>query len=180
MYTHTLLQRMRRPRRHRWLTVSVFFIAYSVFQAVLSNASEPADDKVDSMSTVQDTKTTHAEPKGNYNIFKGNQNQIVLISFYQSIAVYCVKQVSPRVRHKPRCPFFNSRHLSSFIDPYPATPITLAKAWSPFQGSFTPQFIVSTTDVTSPPILLFATFSEYLSVFFDLLEDNLTSDFIYW
>ncbi|CAH2097182.1 unnamed protein product [Euphydryas editha] len=34
---------MRKPRRHRWLTVSVFFIAYSVFQAVLSNASEPAD-----------------------------------------------------------------------------------------------------------------------------------------
>uniref|UniRef100_A0A2A4IZH9 Sodium/calcium exchanger membrane region domain-containing protein n=1 Tax=Heliothis virescens TaxID=7102 RepID=A0A2A4IZH9_HELVI len=34
---------MRRPRRHRWLTVSVFFIAYSVFQAVYSpsNASDP-------------------------------------------------------------------------------------------------------------------------------------------
>ncbi|CAG9794850.1 unnamed protein product [Diatraea saccharalis] len=37
---------MRRPRRHRWLTVSVFFIAYSVLQAVFtsSNASEPASD----------------------------------------------------------------------------------------------------------------------------------------
>ncbi|XP_026322939.1 probable sodium/potassium/calcium exchanger CG1090 isoform X2 [Hyposmocoma kahamanoa] len=31
--------RMRRPRRHRWLTVSVFFIAYSVFQAVLNPAA---------------------------------------------------------------------------------------------------------------------------------------------
>ncbi|KAL0860828.1 hypothetical protein ABMA27_009370 [Loxostege sticticalis] len=41
--------RMRRPRRHRWLTVSVFFIAYSVFQAVLtsSNASEPAEPPVE-------------------------------------------------------------------------------------------------------------------------------------
>ncbi|CAH0684018.1 unnamed protein product [Chilo suppressalis] len=38
--------RMRRPRRHRWLTVSVFFIAYSVLQAVFtaSTASEPAVD----------------------------------------------------------------------------------------------------------------------------------------
>ncbi|XP_053619933.1 probable sodium/potassium/calcium exchanger CG1090 isoform X2 [Plodia interpunctella] len=37
--------RMRRPRRHRWLTVSVFFIAYSVFQAVMtsSTASDPVD-----------------------------------------------------------------------------------------------------------------------------------------
>ncbi|CAH0697188.1 unnamed protein product [Spodoptera exigua] len=37
--------RMRSPRRHRWLTVSVFFIAYSVFQAIYSpsNASEPID-----------------------------------------------------------------------------------------------------------------------------------------
>ncbi|RVE52767.1 hypothetical protein evm_002640 [Chilo suppressalis] len=37
---------MRRPRRHRWLTVSVFFIAYSVLQAVFtaSTASEPAVD----------------------------------------------------------------------------------------------------------------------------------------
>ncbi|XP_072933005.1 probable sodium/potassium/calcium exchanger CG1090 [Epargyreus clarus] len=35
--------RMRRPRRHRWLTVSVFFIAYSVFQAMLSTATEPGD-----------------------------------------------------------------------------------------------------------------------------------------
>ncbi|CAK1541193.1 unnamed protein product [Leptosia nina] len=34
---------MRRPRRHRWLVVSVFFIAYSVFQAVLGKPSEPAD-----------------------------------------------------------------------------------------------------------------------------------------
>ncbi|KAJ8715474.1 hypothetical protein PYW07_009956 [Mythimna separata] len=40
---------MRRPRRHRWLTVSVFFIAYSVFQAVYkpSNASEPLDKALD-------------------------------------------------------------------------------------------------------------------------------------
>ncbi|CAH2059625.1 unnamed protein product, partial [Iphiclides podalirius] len=30
------VRRMHRPRRHRWLTVSVFFIAYSIFQAVLS------------------------------------------------------------------------------------------------------------------------------------------------
>ncbi|KAL4710818.1 hypothetical protein ACJJTC_010941 [Scirpophaga incertulas] len=37
-------QTMRRPRRHRWLTVSVFFIAYSMLQSVFtaSDASEPA------------------------------------------------------------------------------------------------------------------------------------------
>ncbi|CAH0721028.1 unnamed protein product, partial [Brenthis ino] len=52
--------RMRKPRRHRWLTVSVFFIAYSVFQAVLSNASEPVEDKVD-VSPVPEIKTTNFE-----------------------------------------------------------------------------------------------------------------------
>ncbi|KAF9408299.1 hypothetical protein HW555_011968 [Spodoptera exigua] len=43
--------RMRRPRRHRWLTVSVFFIAYSVFQAIYSpsNASEPIDKPVEDL-----------------------------------------------------------------------------------------------------------------------------------
>ncbi|CAG4970847.1 unnamed protein product [Colias eurytheme] len=35
---------MRRPRRHRWLTVSIFFIAYSVFQAVIGSPSEPVKD----------------------------------------------------------------------------------------------------------------------------------------
>ncbi|XP_064074871.1 probable sodium/potassium/calcium exchanger CG1090 [Vanessa tameamea] len=59
--------RMRKPRRHRWLTVSVFFIAYSVFQAVLSNASEPADpmDKTPETGKVSPapefSKTTNAE-----------------------------------------------------------------------------------------------------------------------
>ncbi|XP_045780474.1 probable sodium/potassium/calcium exchanger CG1090 isoform X1 [Maniola jurtina] len=35
--------RMRKPRRHRWLTLSVIMIAYSIFQAVMSNPSEPPE-----------------------------------------------------------------------------------------------------------------------------------------
>ncbi|XP_061380142.1 probable sodium/potassium/calcium exchanger CG1090 [Danaus plexippus] len=52
--------RMRKPRRHRWLTVSVFFIAYSVFQAVLSHPSEPANPEADTarVSQAPDIKTT--------------------------------------------------------------------------------------------------------------------------
>ncbi|KOB62898.1 putative potassium-dependent sodium-calcium exchanger [Operophtera brumata] len=42
-----LAQRMRRPRRHRWLTVSVFFIAYSVFQAVFSASITPETAELD-------------------------------------------------------------------------------------------------------------------------------------
>lgn len=39
---------MRRPRRHRWLLVSVFLITYSVFQAVLSTDVEnKPNDKTD-------------------------------------------------------------------------------------------------------------------------------------
>ncbi|CAG9118968.1 unnamed protein product [Plutella xylostella] len=34
--------RMRRPRRHRFLTLSVFFITYSVFHAVFSAAVDKA------------------------------------------------------------------------------------------------------------------------------------------
>ncbi|CAB3223003.1 unnamed protein product [Arctia plantaginis] len=62
---------MRRPRRHRWLTVSVFFIAYSVFQAVFmsSNASEPiatpddVADKIDK-TPVADEITKSQTGKG--------------------------------------------------------------------------------------------------------------------
>ncbi|XP_045455422.1 probable sodium/potassium/calcium exchanger CG1090 [Melitaea cinxia] len=59
--------RMRKPRRHRWLTVSVFFIAYSVFQGVLSNASEPADqadktaDVVNPSLSPEIARTTNVE-----------------------------------------------------------------------------------------------------------------------
>ncbi|KAJ0170926.1 hypothetical protein K1T71_013698 [Dendrolimus kikuchii] len=40
--------RMRRPRRHRWLTISVLFIAYSIFQAVTSAPSTTAPDVAES------------------------------------------------------------------------------------------------------------------------------------
>lgn len=62
---------MRKPRRHRWLTVSVFFIAYSVFQGVLSKASEPADqadktaDVVNPSLGPETARTSNVEgPKG--------------------------------------------------------------------------------------------------------------------
>lgn len=40
---------MRRPKRYRWLTVSVFLVAYSVFHAVLSAKVEqtPTNDKTE-------------------------------------------------------------------------------------------------------------------------------------
>ncbi|XP_021204452.1 probable sodium/potassium/calcium exchanger CG1090 isoform X2 [Bombyx mori] len=52
---------MRRPRRHRWLTISVFFIAYSVIQAVFSatTVSEPsAPSKADTTPDESVVKTT--------------------------------------------------------------------------------------------------------------------------
>ncbi|XP_026754390.2 probable sodium/potassium/calcium exchanger CG1090 isoform X2 [Galleria mellonella] len=57
--------RMRRPRRHRWLTVSVFFIAYSVFQAVMtsSTASEPASDTNPEPSEKKTTPIAENEPE---------------------------------------------------------------------------------------------------------------------
>ncbi|XP_041985191.1 probable sodium/potassium/calcium exchanger CG1090 [Aricia agestis] len=54
--------RMRRPRRHRWLTVSVFFIAYTVFHAVLGKASEPADPIVE-VTAGPAVKSTGADVK---------------------------------------------------------------------------------------------------------------------
>ncbi|CAH4037030.1 probable sodium/potassium/calcium exchanger CG1090 isoform X1 [Pieris brassicae] len=59
--------RMRRPRRHRWLVVSVFFIAYSVFQAVLGKPSEPgpspASDIVSPAVTRLTTEQKEVEQK---------------------------------------------------------------------------------------------------------------------
>ncbi|XP_013165794.1 PREDICTED: probable sodium/potassium/calcium exchanger CG1090 isoform X1 [Papilio xuthus] len=52
--------RMRRPRRHRWLTVSVFFIAYSIFQAVLSASTSPLIDKL--TTTSEDSQPASPEP----------------------------------------------------------------------------------------------------------------------
>ncbi|XP_049880616.1 probable sodium/potassium/calcium exchanger CG1090 [Pectinophora gossypiella] len=57
--------RMRRPRRHRWLTLSVFFVAYSVFQAVFSPSSTastvgPSTD-VDEPSSQRDNPITIPE-----------------------------------------------------------------------------------------------------------------------
>ncbi|XP_022827560.1 probable sodium/potassium/calcium exchanger CG1090 isoform X2 [Spodoptera litura] len=57
--------RMRRPRRHRWLTVSVFFIAYSVFQAIYSpsNASEPIDKPAEDIPIGPPTNKPEVTPK---------------------------------------------------------------------------------------------------------------------
>ncbi|XP_039760720.1 probable sodium/potassium/calcium exchanger CG1090 [Pararge aegeria] len=57
--------KMRKPRRHRWLTLSVVMIAYSVFQAVMSNPSEPAEnpDKLPEPTiphVPENTKTTNS------------------------------------------------------------------------------------------------------------------------
>ncbi|KAJ2940030.1 hypothetical protein O0L34_g14063 [Tuta absoluta] len=49
---------MRRPRHHRWLTMSVLFIAYSVFQAVFSAASTATVSLVDETSSADGKSTT--------------------------------------------------------------------------------------------------------------------------
>ncbi|CAH2265387.1 jg13340 [Pararge aegeria aegeria] len=63
--TYTIAKKMRKPRRHRWLTLSVVMIAYSVFQAVMSNPSEPAEnpDKLPEPTiphVPENTKTTNS------------------------------------------------------------------------------------------------------------------------
>ncbi|XP_063629587.1 probable sodium/potassium/calcium exchanger CG1090 [Cydia splendana] len=52
--------RMRRPRRHRWLTVSVFFIAYSVGQALMSS---PGDAPKEGSTLPEPTPTILTSPK---------------------------------------------------------------------------------------------------------------------
>lgn len=47
---------MRRPRRHRWLAVSVFFIAYSLFQKATSDSvglpESPIPDSKETLDTI--------------------------------------------------------------------------------------------------------------------------------
>ncbi|CAG9794851.1 unnamed protein product [Diatraea saccharalis] len=87
---------MRRPRRHRWITVSVFFIAYSVLQAAftLSNASEPASD-VDLPEKIEKTEkgiqSTPADPK----------DEIVKVTRkYESDAITTEPRLNPEVSYE--------------------------------------------------------------------------------
>ncbi|XP_073963280.1 probable sodium/potassium/calcium exchanger CG1090 isoform X1 [Choristoneura fumiferana] len=66
--------RMRRPRRHRWLTLTVFFVAYSVGQVVFS-ATTPTDmlPQGNEESTLSERQPTKIPPKKEDDVEENNE-----------------------------------------------------------------------------------------------------------